>query len=416
MNAQHIPVIIERHAEDAAFLWLLRDSAINAPHYSLKDLAGLDDRVDANIDGLRVAGEAGWDSCKSALETGEPGEVFVAAVSAFESADGNRIDTVAQVAQMTAENFRALVSAVGWLDYTIVAPLVSSLLSANSSLYRRIGIAAMAIHRQNSGAALLQAVESDDPMLVVRALKAAGELGRSDLLPVLKQHWQSGDEDSRFWSAWSSVLLGDSEAIKPLMVFVNFNTRFSELALQLAVRAMEPASAQNWLKGLWQEGTHTREVLQGAGISGDTLYIPTLIKYMSEPALARVAGEAFSLITGVDLAYQDLEGEWPAGFEAGPTEAPEDEDVDLDQDEDLPWPDQVLVQQWWDSNKTGFQQGTRYLLGKPVTPEHCAHALRAGFQRQRVAAALELAMSSPGTGLFETRAPGFRQQRLLAQE
>ena len=26
------------------------------------------------------------------------------------------------------------------------------------------------------------------------------------------------------------------------------------------------------------------------------------------------------MITGVDITYEDLEGEWPEGFEAGPTE------------------------------------------------------------------------------------------------
>jgi hypothetical protein len=41
------------------------------------------------------------------------------------------------------------------------------------------------------------------------------------------------------------------------------------------------------------------------------------------------------MITGVDIAYEDLEGEWPEGFEAGPTENPENENVAMDPDEDL---------------------------------------------------------------------------------
>lgn len=52
-NRQTIPLIIDQHAEGAAFLWLLRDAAVAAPHYSLKDLAGLDNRVEAHLDGLR---------------------------------------------------------------------------------------------------------------------------------------------------------------------------------------------------------------------------------------------------------------------------------------------------------------------------------------------------------------------------
>jgi len=50
--------IIEKHAEDTAYLWLQRDAAVREPHYSLADLARLDNRVEANIDGLRIAGDA----------------------------------------------------------------------------------------------------------------------------------------------------------------------------------------------------------------------------------------------------------------------------------------------------------------------------------------------------------------------
>ena len=60
---------------------------------------------------------------------------------------------------------------------------------------------------------------------------------------------------------------------------------------------------------------------------------------MADPALARVAGEALAMITGLDLAYLDLDGEPPAGFEAGPTDDPADPSVAMDEDEHLPWPD-----------------------------------------------------------------------------
>jgi hypothetical protein len=39
--------------------------------------------------------------------------------------------------------------------------------------------------------------------------------------------------------------------------------------------------------------------------------------------------------------------------------------------------------------------------------------LRYGYQRQRAAAALELAMMHPSQPLFNVKAPGFRQQKLL---
>jgi len=51
--------IVSQHAEEAAFLWLLRSYATRAPHYDLADLAALEERVDAHLDGLRIAGDAG---------------------------------------------------------------------------------------------------------------------------------------------------------------------------------------------------------------------------------------------------------------------------------------------------------------------------------------------------------------------
>jgi uncharacterized protein (TIGR02270 family) len=119
------------------------------------------------------------------------------------------------------------------------------------------------------------------------------------------------------------------------------------------------------------------------------------------------------MITGIDLAYDDLEKNPPEGFEAGPTENPEDENVDMDPDEHLPWPDPALIQKWWTKHKSRFQKGTRYLLGKPMSIEWLRQVLRIGRQRQRAAAALELAMRQPGQPLFEVRAPGFRQQAIL---
>jgi uncharacterized protein (TIGR02270 family) len=136
---------------------------------------------------------------------------------------------------------------------------------------------------------------------------------------------------------------------------------------------------------------------------------------MEIPELARVAGESFTLITGVDLAYQDLEGDWPEGFEAGPSENPEDKDVALDAYEDLPWPDPTLVAAWWDEHRGGFQSGIRYFLGSPIDLPHLQRVLIDGQQRQRAAAALELALRDPNAPLFETRAPGFVQQRSLSK-
>jgi len=138
-----------------------------------------------------------------------------------------------------------------------------------------------------------------------------------------------------------------------------------------------------------------------------------LIEQMKIAPVARVASESFSMMTGVDIAYVDLDADKPEDFESGPTEDPKDENVEMDPDERLPWPDSVLIAEWWEKHSSNFRPGVRHLIGKPITAEWAEEVLRIGRQRQRAAAGLELAILRPGSPLFETRAPGFRQQEVL---
>lgn len=408
-----IPIIIEQHAEDAAFNWLLRDSAVHAPHYSLNDLAKLDNRVEAHIDGLRIAGDEGWEICKEVLAMEEAGEVFTLAVLAFESGDETRIHDVLEAGSVSPELSRGIISALGWLPYQKSEGFIKKLLSEQSPVLRRIGIAASAVHRQDPGQALSDALSESDPLLKARALKAVGELGRKDILSLVKRNLHTEDDECRFYAAWSAALLGDDASVPVLCDLSKGGSSFAVKACSIALRRMNLSATHQLQSELANQNETKRIATIGAGVIGDPVSIPWLIHTMGIPELARVSGESFTMITGIDIAYEDLEGEWPEGFEAGPTESPEDEDVEMDSDEDLPWPDPELILNWWKKNSNEFKNSTRYLLGQPITSENLQQVLKTGRQRQRYAAALELAMMQQGQPLFEVRAPGFRQKQLF---
>lgn len=413
-----VPQILCQHAEEAALKWLRRDRAVAEPHYNLKDLAKLDGQLEANLDGLRIAeagaANAGWEMCDHELRWEEPGEVFPAAVLALESSRAEPIERVVAVARASYELFRPLVSALGWLRYEQVRDVICGFIVDEDAVLRRIGVAAGSVHRQDPGEALIEAIEHPDSLLQARAVRAAGELGRIDLLRVLRARIASPDRSCGFWAAWSvGLLVGDGEAVELLRDAVETNGERSEHALQMALRRMEVAQAKDWIRRLAGSSTLLRSAVIGAGVVGVADLVPWLIENMHTPALARVAGEAVAMITGVDIAYQDLDGKWPEGFSAGPTEDPEDENVAMDPDENLPWPDAEKIAAWWAVHRDRFEPGTRYLVGKPMTVEWLNEVLRNGYQRQRAAAALELAIRQPGWPLFEVRAPGFRQQEWL---
>ena len=404
--------IVSQHAEEAAFLWLLRSNAVSAPHYSLKDLAKLDGRVEAHLDGLRVAGEPGWELCKTGLGNEENGEVFAASVMAFESGVESRIQAVLDVVQKTPELSKGLISGLGWIAYEQVSSHIEQLLNSESPTIQRMGLAAKAVHRKDPGAVLQTMLGSNDVSLRTRALKAPGELGRRNLASLVSSSLNAEDPSLRWWAAWSGAMLGDGVAIPVLQQFGAQKCLYAVKAATMAVRRMSVDAAHHWIRELAENPETIRVAVCAAGALGDPTSIPWLIEQMAVPVLARVAGESFTMITGVDLAYDDLDTDKPEGFEAGPTEDPEDENVEMDQDEDLPWPNPELIKKWWFTHRLEFSNGTRYLLGKPMAIDSLNHVLCVGKQRQRIAAAIELAMRQPGTALFNTEAPSFRQMKL----
>jgi len=408
-----IEKIVSQHAEEAAFLWTMRDRAVGAQHYSLRSVARLDERLDAHLDGLRIAGEPGWEICKEALSIEGPGEVFAAAVLAFESGREDWMTAVLEVARKSPELARGLVSALGWIPYTQVKEQILNLLRNESPILKRIGLAASAIHRQDPGSAWKEGLSSSDLRLRARTLRAIGELGRADLLSAAKAGMNDADEACRCAAAWSALLLGDAAAIPFLKRIVTQGKPFSQDAMELVTRRMSSSQATAWQQDLAGKAETRRLAVQVSGLMGDPVSIPWLIDQMSVPEFARVAGKSFAIITGADLVNDMLEGKKPEGFEVGPTDNPEDENVEMDPDENLPWPDPASIQKWWGKHQKEFTNGTRYLIGKTISIDWLQHVLRNGRQRHRAVAALELAIRQPGTPLFNTSAPGFRQQALL---
>jgi len=286
-------------------------------------------------------------------------------------------------------------------------------LKSDNPLHRQLGISACAIQRVDCGAYLQQAIDDQDPRVRARALRCAGEIRRRDLTASVLEHLGDEDEQCRYWAAWSLVLLGDSNGIDVLKNFVAAEGKWRDAALSLVLRMMGKDVAMQWIRTFIGDSERQRTVVQAAGIIGDPVSVPWLISKMEVPELARTAGEAFSLITGVDLAYDDLDGDWPEGFEAGATERPDDEDVAMDADEDLPWPDPVLISGWWSANQEKYPAGQRLLCGQPVSQAACIDVLNHGFQRQRRAAAIEFALLDTEGPLFNTSATAIQQKKLL---
>jgi uncharacterized protein (TIGR02270 family) len=415
--ARFIPGIVEQHVEEAASLHSVRSALVRGAWVRLRQWGEFDHRLAAHLQGLRVAGCVAVPMCQRALEMPGRGAQFVATLRALESGDAAWLRDLMAVAQALETARSEFVAVFGWLDISQWHGVAMDYLNSTVAFARAVATAAFGLHRLESGLVFPRRFADPVPMVRARAWRTAGEIGKRELVSTAASVCiHDSDPFCRFWAAWSAVLLGDRHG--GLDVMMAAAARIGperSRAFQLALQASTVQSAHNWLAGLNKDPANRRWLIRGAGLIGDPKYIPWLIEQMTELKTTRLAGESFSLITGLDLAWLDLEVKPPENFESGPNDDPNDPNVEMDEDDGLPWPDVVKIKNWWQANAHNFKSGTRYFMGQPLNRDNCLRVLKEGFQRQRIAAAYYLSLLNPGTPLFEWRAPAWRQQRLLAQ-
>lgn len=423
--ALFVPEIVDQHLENAVSLWLARDTAVGASSFRLADLVKLDERIEASIDGLRIAETGGWSASHDELDAGGAAGYFVAGVLAVESDDRDRFDQIIERAYASAaktanepyhpayDPWRGLVSALAWVGRRHAAAAIERLLDTPRPRTRWLGVAACGARRWVNQPRLEAALADQEPLVRARAARTIGELGRADCRAKLNTLLTDPDEDCRFWAAWSAARLGVAEGVDALAEFARVAGPRCDRALELLLRCLPMERAHAFLRQLAREPTLQRTVIRAAGAIGDGNYLPWLVRQASEPSVARVAGNSFAVITGADLAQDDLDREPLETVASRPDDDPEDDDVALDDDEGLAWPDPERLGQWWKGNQHRFVAGTAYFRGSPKASTNWLAALSEAPQRQRWTIALELALRRPEISMFEVRARGDLQQRLL---
>jgi uncharacterized protein (TIGR02270 family) len=371
----------------------------------------------AHLDGLRLARESAGPFFQAMRERTSAGALYVSTVRALEGRDDSALDELMALAQALPETQPGLLAAFGWVEPSRLQGTVVRLLASGDPFARTVGIAACALHRVDPGIAAGRLLEDPAPAVRARAFRTAGELGLRALVSTCAAASERDDDaDVRFWAAWSAVLLGDREAaLRGLAERARADAPHRARAFSLVLLAMSPSSAHAFLQQFGQRPDSLRWQVRGSGMAGDPKYVPWLIAQMGDTPAARLAGEAFALITGVDLGADALDRPAPGHVPSGPTDDPDDPNVEADPDDDLTWPDPQRVEAWWSASGSRFVPGARSFLGSPVTRAGCIGALRHGYQPQRLLGAHHLCLMDPGTPLFNTSAPARRQQRLLAQ-
>ncbi|HEX2959353.1 MAG TPA: TIGR02270 family protein [Chitinispirillaceae bacterium] len=390
MTTTAYPHILLQFLDESSFLWERYNAALFAPHYNSEKLADLKERLEAQLGGLHSCDQDGWEAVLERIcDNPVTGEIFTASVLAINSAETNRIDTV-QNAITKPGHALELASALTWFSFERTKTFCDNFLESSSPLLQLAGLTAYAAIRENPGKYLDTALSSPDPHLRGCALKMIGESGLAEKIPVAKTHFSDKDPTCAFRAAWSASLLGDTSAIQVLLQFLDKKFPFADEAAMVAIRKSGSNSGPSIIHELTKSPDTIRWAIIGAGALGAISNIPWLIDMMKQTTHSRIAGEAFSTITGLDIVRLHMDTDAPVDFEEAPNDNPDDERVDLDADYFLPWPDVNKVNAWWNEHAADFSPNTRYICGKQIDKESLNDILANGYQRQRYSVAIEL--------------------------
>lgn len=289
-----VPDVVRQHAELAAFFWAQRDTLMAEDPPDLNVVAGVDKRLEANLDGLRIAGPAAWPFIVAAYEDfPEKGELFLFTWMAVEQADAQRIAEAVELGRSSEDDARGLVGALAWHKPETIGPLVRDWIGTHDAFKRFLSVSACVEHGVDPKQMLARLVRDPDARVRATSLRLAGRLKRADLANELKAALNDTGERVRFWSAWALTELGSGGLASPELRKVAAGGGADALtALRAAVKAAPGKDVRAWMGGLLKSPETASLAVRGAGMLGDRTILHWLIHQMRNPALAVAAGAA----------------------------------------------------------------------------------------------------------------------------
>ncbi len=399
--------IYEQYVDEASFLWLMHTIAVDQPHYSVVELNRLEKRIETQLNGLMGNFDIAWKVCEDFFENAGSGEIFTAAVLAFRSHDQSKIQNVVEMGMSSDECYQGLLYALVWLPGSLVHDWIKRFFTSKDLNHKRLAIQVCNLRHENPADYLVNIFQREDCLedlrLYTAALKISGDLKRLDLMEYINKAIQHDDDVIKFWAIRSAILVGDKSQVKKLEPYITLPSDLQFEAINIAFRVLPVNEARLWVGKLVDDPEQVRTLIIITGVMGDPFAIDWLIQKMQTTEFARVSAEAFCLITGTDLVKMNMTVKAPVDSDVSPTEDSGDENVKMHDDENLPWPDVVKLNNYWNSVKSNYTAGTRYLLGSHIGLMFLKNNLDKVCQRQRHAIAYEIALIDRSEKLFNTR-------------
>ena len=391
--------VLEEHLDEAAFLHAQWERALRGPEYVLAEVVeGPEERLLAHLDGLVVGGRAAAERLLlPALEADEPDVAFAAAWALLASEDGDFTGAVVAALgkaepELAASIGRALMLAPRADVFGPLAPLLAS----GPPPAQAAALEVLAFRRRDPGANLAPLLRAQDASVRRAALRLARHVPARVHPQALELAVGAEEPEERNLAIAAGLVLGSRaawEACEAAARDGGPGWAFPALAWALS-GAPDLAPL---LAGLEDEARRA-DAIFALGFTGRVAAVDAVAPWLEDEALARLAGEAVSAVTGLVL-----ESEFAAEPKRWDPDAEEDDEEDepAGPEADLPAPEGQVVQAWWEHARTTLDPAARYLGGKPWSAEALVAALREGPMRRREALAFDLAVRTRGAVQLE---------------
>jgi len=303
-----LPDLLELHFEELQFLWARRRAALRSPTQTVRTLTALEERVEAHLQGMLVAGAKMLPLVEPALTEGPRDAAFAAAFALLRLGDPALAERVVRAIPAASPAARrglaeALCHASAPAVHAPLAALASSSDLASAAVALEVFAFRGAVRAEAAGAALDALLAHDDA-----AVKAAGWRAAAYLCaPVDARHYSAalGDESLRLAAleagAWARVpgvvAFGRQCAEKPAPDTLD--------AVRLLAVLGGPDDARR-VAALAKMPELGPARFACVGSLGTPALVGALLDEMAseDPETAAAAGAAFTKLTGEDVTSQ----------------------------------------------------------------------------------------------------------------
>ncbi|EJH7015834.1 hypothetical protein NFT50_004403 [Salmonella enterica] len=311
-----IQPLVRQHAANAAFYWHQKEESRFSPLVKGYDLRQFNEYINANLDGLRVAGEHGWAESHLALKRWHShGEAFVCGVLAHQCQNSEWIMAVREYVykypDMTLDGY---VAALSFAAKAYVDDIVNELLTSPNFLDTQVALGICAkLKKYLSEDLILLKLQSSDFGEKIAICNYIRCLGLQKFLPEIEKISVSSELSARFAVLHATCWLSSDKdsLIAPLCLLIHDYLSASSFRgldglkknkeLEILTRLLGQCCAQHSFPSDFI--LTLPEYLQVIFYAhyADTDKLPKLISFMEKDELSRMAFVAVSLITGIDI-------------------------------------------------------------------------------------------------------------------